>query len=722
MGISRRDLLKGAAVAGVAGATTALAADAHARAAVPSRPDALGMLYDATLCIGCRACVRKCREVNQLPAAPTAGPDMPTDLSSSTKNIIKEYQQGDKRAFIKQQCMHCIDPSCVSVCMIGALHKEGEGKRRIKGEVKGTGIVKWDPLTCVGCRYCQMACAFNVPKFGWNEALPSINKCELCRHRGDSSKTGALALANPGCCEICPREAVIFGKRAELMAEAKRRMAEHPGRYSAEIYGENEGGGTQVLYLLPAGIDGQDVGFPDLPERSSADFSETASHAPYLHGITPVAMYAALAFTIRKNKKREEERAEQQEAPAAHGHQHARPIGGRMFDRLMITLLALFGLAGLVMLYRFVFGVGPVSNMTDGFTWGIWEPINVVVFTGIGAGAYGVGILCYVLNRGKYHSLVRPACLLGAIAYTLGGGSIMVAIGRYWNSVFLPVVPWWNLSSALLEVAICVITYVFVLWVEVLPSVFTGLSGSAIPFWARIGRTWGPRLDRVMPFIIALAIVLPTMHQSSLGGLMLICGPKLHPLWHTALLPTLFLISCLSMGFGALVVLTTILHLHWDTPADRKLFADMSRVNAGLVFLYVVVRLADIVVQGKLHFLGANLPTFFFGLELSLYIVPAVMFLLPRVQGNHGRLFGAALLTVAAGALYRIDAYLTLYRPAGWLPDGSPREAGWDYFPSLGEITVTVGMAAVGMAIFVFVCRKFPVVATGQGPRSQASP
>src|SRR5512138_1251793 len=110
-------------------------------------------------------------------------------------------------------------------------------------------------------------------------------------------------------------------------------------------------------------------------------------------------------------------------------HAHPRAIGGKLFDRPMMVLLALFGLAALMMAYRFVFGVGLVSNMTDGFTWGIWEPINVVVFTGIGAGAYGVGILSYVLNRGKYHSLVRPACLLGAIAYTLGGGSIMVAIG-----------------------------------------------------------------------------------------------------------------------------------------------------------------------------------------------------------------------------------------------------------------------------------------------------
>src|SRR5512142_877858 len=174
------------------------------------------------------------------------------------------------------------------------------------------------------------------------------------------------------------------------------------------------------------------------------------------------------------------------------GHDHPRAIGGKMLDPLMITLLGIFAVSAAVMAYRFFVGVGPVSNMTDGFTWGIWEPVNVVVFTGIGAGAYGVGLLCYALNQGKYHGLVRPAVLLGAIAYTLGGSSIMIALGRYWNAMVLPLVPWWNLSSVLLEVAVCVMAYVCVLWVEVLPSILDGAAASRSPFWSRVGKKWGP--------------------------------------------------------------------------------------------------------------------------------------------------------------------------------------------------------------------------------------
>ncbi|MGC3997072.1 MAG: hydrogenase 2 operon protein HybA [Anaeromyxobacter sp.] len=316
--MSRRDLLKGAAVAGAA---TAVAGTAEARSPRVSDPESVGMLYDSTLCIGCRACVTKCKKENNKAnggtLAPTTAYDQgdlqayqqPEDLNAGTKNIIKALRKDDRTTFVKQQCMHCIDPSCVSVCMMGALHKEGAGKRHMDGEIKGTGIVLYDKLTCVGCRYCQIGCAFNVPKFEWTDAFPLIQKCELCSHRRDKSKPAGdiYAVANPGCCEICPRAAVIYGKRVDLMAEAKRRLAAEPEKYNGEIYGEKEGGGTQVLYLAPKGVSFAELGMPTLPEEAAAEFSEEASHAPYLYGITPVALYAAMAFVIHRNHKKEAE-------------------------------------------------------------------------------------------------------------------------------------------------------------------------------------------------------------------------------------------------------------------------------------------------------------------------------------------------------------------------------------------------------------------------------
>jgi Fe-S-cluster-containing dehydrogenase component len=308
MSITRRGLLKSAVAAGAA---TALIGKAEAKEETPHRPDALGMLFDSTLCVGCRACQTACKEANKLPpdTANIQGGvyDAPKDLNGTTKNVIKLFADGKGEShYVKQQCMHCVEPSCVSVCMMGALHKEGEGKRDMGGEKKGTGVVLYDKGLCVGCRYCQIGCAFNVPKFEWSVAFPLIVKCELCRHRGDPKKTGPLALANPACAEVCPRGAVVFGKRDELLLEAKRRVAAEPKRYEPTVFGEKEGGGTQVLYLSAAGVKFTDLGLPALPDESQAEFSTSASHAPYLSGVTPIALYAAMAFVIRRNKKKEE--------------------------------------------------------------------------------------------------------------------------------------------------------------------------------------------------------------------------------------------------------------------------------------------------------------------------------------------------------------------------------------------------------------------------------
>lgn len=390
--------------------------------------------------------------------------------------------------------------------------------------------------------------------------------------------------------------------------------------------------------------------------------------------------------------------------------EHPKAIRGRILGRPVEILVAVFCVAAGVITYRLFAGIGAVSNMTDGFTWGIWEPVNVVVFTGIGAGALGVGLLTYLLGRGEYHGLVRPTVLLGAICYTLGGASIMVALGRYWNALLLPVVPFWNLRSALLEVSVCVVAYVFVLWTEVMPSVLDRAAASASPRWSRIGAAWGWRLQKLMPYVIALAIVLPVMHQSSLGGLMLIAESKVHPLWHTALLPLLFLVSCLSMGYGAVVVLVTLLRLAWNAEHDRALFARMSKVNAWLLVFYVALRLGDLAWAGKLRLLRPDFFGVLFLAEMVLFLVPAVMFLTPAVQRNRGHMLGAALLALAAGAVYRVDTYLTVYRPA----------PGWRYFPSLGELAVTIGMAAIGVVVFAVVCRLFPVVAVEEAQKREA--
>ena len=295
MGISRRTALKGLLTGGAVAAT----AGPVEAALPPKQPeaDAVGLLYDSTQCIGCRACVAACRDANGLQAQPTAlngAPyDAPLDLDAHTKTIIKLYDTGAARGFVKNQCMHCVDPACVSVCMFSALHKTK------------FGIVAYDKESCIGCRYCQVACPFNVPKFEWASATPKIVKCELCRDRLADGK-------EPACTAVCPRKAVIFGKRADLLREAHERIAKTPGMYQPTVYGEHEGGGTQVLYLSPANVSFAALGLPALGDQAIPYFTENLQHAVYQGFIAPIALYAALAVAMFRNRGSLEHTAEEE--------------------------------------------------------------------------------------------------------------------------------------------------------------------------------------------------------------------------------------------------------------------------------------------------------------------------------------------------------------------------------------------------------------------------
>ena len=249
------------------------------------RADAVGLLYDTTLCIGCKACVVACQDANDLPRDPTgidARYDAPVDLNYRAKNVIKLYHDGDKRSFVKVQCMHCVDPACVAACMLGALKK------------REFGIVSYDVNYCVGCRYCEVACPYGVPKFQWASATPRIVKCELCNHRLAKGQ-------EPACTEVCPRHAVVFGKRSDLLKEAKRRLAENPDRYVPKIFGETDGGGTQVLYLSHVPFD--KLGFPALGDDPAPTLARSVQHAVYKGFVAPLALYGALGLIAYRNRR-----------------------------------------------------------------------------------------------------------------------------------------------------------------------------------------------------------------------------------------------------------------------------------------------------------------------------------------------------------------------------------------------------------------------------------
>jgi Fe-S-cluster-containing dehydrogenase component len=278
-------------VLGAAGAAAAVATPGEAEARVVRQADAgdFGLLVDAVRCVGCRACVTRCKEVNGKPGDVRqingVSYDAPVDLNAQTFTVIKRWTAEASTGFVKAQCMHCVDPACASVCMMKALHK-GEH-----------GVVEYDVTKCVGCRYCQIACPFNVPKFEWASVTPKIQKCELCRHRYQEGKGAA-------CAEVCPRDAVTFGKRGALLAEARRRMAERPSAYQPKVYGERDGGGTNVLYLSPVAF--ETLGLPALGTEPAPALSETIQGGIYQGFAAPLVLLGALSFVTWKNSRSEQ--------------------------------------------------------------------------------------------------------------------------------------------------------------------------------------------------------------------------------------------------------------------------------------------------------------------------------------------------------------------------------------------------------------------------------
>ena len=292
MTFDRRSLLTGAAA--TAAAAVAVTAGGAEGAVKTAPPDAVGLLYDTTLCIGCKTCVVACREANgKKPDTSNSNGlwDEPLDLNGQTKNIIKLYKDPDSpmRSYFKAQCMHCVDPACVGACMIGALQK------------REMGIVTYKQEYCSGCRYCQVACPFEIPKFEWSSKAPLMVKCELCNHRLAEGKL-------PGCVEVCPRKAVIYGKREDLLADAKKRISDHPDRYrgykdgdAARVFGETDGGGTQCLVL--SHVPYEKLGLPALEDTSHAVLPRSIQHGVYQGMIAPLALYAVLGAVVFRNKR-----------------------------------------------------------------------------------------------------------------------------------------------------------------------------------------------------------------------------------------------------------------------------------------------------------------------------------------------------------------------------------------------------------------------------------
>jgi formate dehydrogenase iron-sulfur subunit len=241
----------------------------------------VGLLFDSTQCIGCEACVAACKEANGQP------PDVDTRTTAYTWTVVDQ----EAGAYVRRLCMHCVDPTCVSVCPVAALDRTAQG------------AVVYDADRCIGCRYCMLACPFGAPKYQWDRVVPVVGKCTLCHDRLASDRP-------PACAEACPTGATLFGERETLLAEAHARLRDDP-EYVQHVYGEQEAGGTGVLMLsavpfatlgLPAGVTRSPL--PALTWR-------VLSNVPDFVAVAAVALYGIRWITERRAEVAAAREAEQ---------------------------------------------------------------------------------------------------------------------------------------------------------------------------------------------------------------------------------------------------------------------------------------------------------------------------------------------------------------------------------------------------------------------------
>ncbi|HZF61035.1 MAG TPA: 4Fe-4S dicluster domain-containing protein [Desulfovibrio sp.] len=323
----RRQFLKILGLGGVAGAALPGAAGA-APFAYDGSPDAVGVLHDSVRCIGCRKCEEGCQKVNADVLPPLEKPVDDSSVFEQTRRptfkaytVVNKYQpEGHAPVFRKLQCNHCQEPACASACFVKAFVKTEEGP------------VVYNPKLCVGCRYCMMACPFYVPAYDYNNAWnPLVYKCTMCAPR---LKQGLL----PGCVEACPKEALVFGRRSDLVKLARRRIMDNPGMYEDHIYGEHEMGGTNWLYLSP--VPHAELGQPDVPAVSAPELTRgMLGSIAVIAGIWPVILGGAYSMSKHYKKMVEQARCEgaqqakgQSCADAAHAEDSAQACGCKPAD------------------------------------------------------------------------------------------------------------------------------------------------------------------------------------------------------------------------------------------------------------------------------------------------------------------------------------------------------------------------------------------------------
>jgi Ni/Fe-hydrogenase subunit HybB-like protein len=378
--------------------------------------------------------------------------------------------------------------------------------------------------------------------------------------------------------------------------------------------------------------------------------------------------------------------------------QHARPapVGGSLLNATTLVCGVLIAVMATIILVRLIFGLGTTTNLNDGYSWGAWVVVDVFIGSALACGGFSVALLVYIFNKGQYHPLVRPALLGSLFGYTLAGAAITFDLGRWWNfwHIFWP--GYFNVNSVMFEVAACITLYIIVMWIEFSPV-----------FLEKLGLHDARRkLSKLLFFFIALGIVLPMMHQASLGTMLVVMGGQVNALWQTPIQPLIYLLSAIILGYGVVLFESCVAASAYRRQVEVSMLNPMARVMLGIMGFYLLVRFADLIARGVLGLaFQPNFIALTFWIENACFIAPFLLIRTVEARRNPARLFLAGIAVMLGGILLRLNGFLIAF-------DTGP---GWTYFPSVPELLVTIGIFAAEVLGYIVITRRFPVL-----PREEA--
>jgi Ni/Fe-hydrogenase subunit HybB-like protein len=370
------------------------------------------------------------------------------------------------------------------------------------------------------------------------------------------------------------------------------------------------------------------------------------------------------------------------------------------FRPLVWVLLALMGVAFVVAMIRFANGIGPVSNLSNAYPWGFWISFDLFTGVAIGSGAFVMAAIVYIFELKEFQPLVRPSVLTGFLGYIMVVVALLVDLGhpeRIWYMMIH-----WNHTSVLLEIGICVMSYLTVLAIEFAPVIFEGLK------WEK----WAHLLHKyIMPFVI-LGVVLSTLHQSSLGSLLLIQPTKLFPLWWTPILPIEFFISAVAIGMAMVILESSLSSRYFKRGLELDLLAKLSRAIPIVLGIYLLVKFVEIFIAGDAHYLfTSGLMSILFWTEIIVgSIIPMILFSIKRIRQSANGILVSAIILLVGMIFNRFNVSWFAVKhpdPITYLPTFMGNHV--IYWPSLPEVSVSIGIFAAGILAFGLAAKYLPL-------------